>query len=139
MGKSIYACQTCRAGVSLASLSPTSDADAVSDEELPRLERGAGRPVWCFSSDRHTWKSLTKLARDDLYIGLIACQRGRFGAEVTLLKIPSEHLFLQLVRINGAEYYANAETPVYNLPLAELCEAPQVVRTLKTNVDASAP
>lgn len=60
--------------MSLASLSPTADADADSDEELPRLERGAGSPGWCLSSDRQAWKSRTKLAREDLYIGLNACR-----------------------------------------------------------------
>lgn len=70
---------TCNAGVSLANLSPTADseagdpdADAVSGAELPRLERGAGTPDCCFSSERQAWNSRTKLASDDLYMGLMA-------------------------------------------------------------------
>lgn len=63
---------TCNAGVSLVSLSPTADV-AGADPFRDDWESGEELDV-PGGSDRQAWKSRTKLAKDDLYIGLSACR-----------------------------------------------------------------
>lgn len=86
--------------MSLASLSPTADADADSDEKVPRLERGAGAPGWCLSSDRQAWNNRTKLARDDLYIGLIACREEICGAVIYMCFVQPDTIYIPGTRFS---------------------------------------